>query len=54
MAKNKKGLDKKEYPKLIKVEGKKVLVNNEAEEAKYFPVKEAKAEKKAAAWGKDK
>lgn len=32
--KNKKGIEKKEYPKLIKVEGKdkKVLVNSKEEE----------------------
>ena len=54
MAKNKKGNTKAEYPKLIRVEGKlgKVRVMNADEEAKYN--KPEKAEKKDAAWGKDK
>lgn len=51
MAKNKKGIDRKEYPKLIKVGGKKVLVNNVEEEAKYFPIEVAPKSKKSADWG---
>jgi len=46
MAKNKKGIDKKEYPKLIKVGDKKVRVLNEDEEKKYTK------KQPAAAWGK--
>lgn len=50
MAKNKKGIDRAEYPKLIKVEGKKVRVLNKEEEAKYIkttPTTKDKADK----WG---
>lgn len=45
MATNKKGIEKKEYPKLIKVEGKdkKVLVKSkEEEEAAVKPATTAK------------
>ena len=49
MAKNKKGFDKVEYPKLIKIDGKKVRVLNAEDEAKYDQPKETKK-----AWGKDK
>ena len=49
MAKNKKGFDKVEYPKLIKVGDKKVRVLNAEDEAKYDQPKENKK-----AWGKDK
>jgi len=53
MAKNKKGNDKAEYPKLIRVEGKlgKVRVMNAEEEAKYTKQPEPKEDKKAAGWG---
>ena len=43
MAKNKKGIEKKEYPKLVKVGDKKVRVLSEEDEAKLS----AKPEKKA-------
>lgn len=46
MAKNKKGIDKKEYPKLIKVGDKKVRVLNEDEEKKYTK------KQPVATWGK--
>jgi len=52
MAKDKKGKDLVEYPKLIRVNGKKVRVMNAKEEAEY--TKPEKVEKKDAAWGKDK
>ena len=54
MAKNKKGNDRAEYPKLIRVEGKlgKVRVMNAEEEAKYTQPKVDS--KKAASWGEDK
>jgi len=50
MAKNRKGNDKPEYPKLLRVEGKlgKVRVMNAEEE------KAATAKPKAAGWDKDK
>ncbi len=49
--KNKKGIDKKEYPKLVKVGDKKVRVLNEAEE-KALNLPSQKEEKKPAGWGK--
>lgn len=53
MAKNKKGADKVEYPKLIRVEGKKekVRVMNADEEAKYTKPAKKEEEKKPAGWG---
>ena len=52
MAVNKKGIEIKEYPKLIRVEGrdKKVLVNSPMEEAQYTNIKKTKEEKKSG-WG---
>ncbi len=58
MAKNKKGNDKAEYPKLIRIEGVKgkVRVLSEADEdAARKAAEPAKTEtKKAAGWDKDK
>jgi len=42
MAKNKKGVERKEYPKLIKVGDKKIRVSSKEEEAKYSNTKEEK------------
>ncbi len=51
MAKNNKGIEKKEYPKLIKVGDKKVRVTSPQEEAQYDNVQKAKDEKKPGGWG---
>jgi len=52
MAKDKKGRDKKEYPKLVmSASGKKVLVKT-ADEEKAVPKPEGQEEKKPAGWGK--
>lgn len=45
-SKNKKGVERKEYPKLIKVGDKKVRVLSAEEEAKYNIKEEKKEEKK--------
>jgi len=52
---NKRGIEKKQYPKLIRVEGKKILVNSIEEENKYLPsteIRETTKTKKPASWGK--
>ena len=54
MATNKRGIEIKEYPKLVKTEIGKVLVKSKAEEAALTPKPEGEPEKKfeKAAWGK--
>ena len=49
MAVNKKGVELKEYPKLVKVGDKKVRVMSKEEEDKLNAPKE---DKKAPGWGK--
>ena len=49
---NKKGIEKKQYPKLIKVGDKKVLVLNPMEEAQHTEIRETTKTKKPAGWGK--
>jgi hypothetical protein len=55
MSKNKKGIERKEYPKLVRnKDGKKIRVMNEAEEAKVLGKEIKKEEKKEAGskgWG---
>ena len=51
MAKNHKGEDIKEYPKLVKTETGKVLVKNKKEED-ALPKLEEKKEEKPVGWGR--
>lgn len=48
MAKNKKGVERKEYPKLIKVGDKKIRVTSKEEEDKFL---KPKKEEKKTGWG---
>lgn len=49
-SKNKKGVERKEYPKLIKVGDKKVRVLNPMEEAQLNNVNAVKEEKDKKGW----
>lgn len=55
MAKNNKGVERKEYPKLVKVGKTKVRVLNEAEEKALASENktEAKSDNKTAGWGQN-
>lgn len=50
--KNRKGKEIKEYPKLIKVAGKKIRVLSAEEEAKYTIDVDVDDKKKKPGWGK--